>query len=93
MVMGLLLPACNQENPIKIRITHQKSGFGYQIMKQNEVLINQPFIPAVQGEMAFKDRLQALKTAQLVVQKIERKTFPKVSVHELDSMKIDYGTF
>lgn len=90
VLLGFLFTACHQKKQTVIKVTQQTTGFGYQIIRQEKVLINQPFIPAVQGQQTFKDSLQALRTAQLVVKKIERNVFPQVSLHELDSMKIDY---
>lgn len=90
LFFGLMLAACQDQKQTVVEVTQQTTGFGYQISRQEKVLINQPFIPAVQGQQTFKDSLQALKTAQLVVKKIERNVFPQVSLHELDSMKIDY---
>lgn len=87
---GLFLMACQKTNNLLyIRITKQKKGYGYQILKDKNKLIDQPFIPAIQGEIAFKDSLQARRTAELVLKKIEKSSIPRISVNELDSMNID----
>lgn len=75
---------------LQIKITKQDLGYGYQILKNQKILINQPYIPAIQGEKKFKYEKDAQKTADLVVVKIKKKSFPKISIHELDSMKIAY---
>lgn len=88
---GILLISCEKKNnELDIKITQQENGFGYQIIKNKKVFINQPFIPAVQGEQSFRDSLQARKTANLVVEKIGKASFPRISIDELDSMKIEY---
>lgn len=88
---GILLMSCEKKNSsFEIKITNQNSGYGYQILKKQKILINQPFIPAIQGEKSFKNETDAQKTAELVVSKIHRYSLPKISIHELDSMKIKY---
>lgn len=87
----ILLVSCQKkDSKYEIKITTQNSGFGYQILKKHKILINQPFIPAIQGEKTFKNETDAQKTADLVVSKIDKYSLPKISVHELDSMKIAY---
>jgi hypothetical protein len=87
---GILLISCQKNSKYEIKITQQNSGFGYQILKKHKILISQPFIPAIQGEKTFKNETDAQKTADLVVSKIDKYSLPKISVHELDSMKIAY---
>ena len=88
---GILMIGCQQNGKkYETKITQQETGFGYQIVKKNKVLINQPFIPAIQGNKTFKTEEDAQKTANLVVSKIDKYSLPKISVHELDSMKIEY---
>lgn len=89
---ALCIVSCSKKNHTepKSRIIKTGSGFGYQILKKEKVFIDQPFIPAVIGEQQFKDSLQALKTANLVIKKITKKSFPRISIDELDSMKIEY---
>ncbi|WP_034671600.1 DUF4907 domain-containing protein [Epilithonimonas caeni] len=89
--VGILLISCEKKNnELDVKITQQENGFGYQIIKNKKVFIDQPFIPAVQGEQSFQDSLQARRTADLVIEKIGKTSFPRISVHELDSMKIEY---
>ncbi|WP_312900405.1 DUF4907 domain-containing protein [Chryseobacterium taichungense] len=87
----ILFVSCEKKNnTFDVKVTRQKSGYGYQILKERKIVINQPFIPAVQGEKAFKNEADAKKTALLVVKKIVKNSFPRISIHELDSMKIAY---
>ena len=88
---GIILISCGKKsNDLEINVTKQNSGYGYQILKKQKIIINQPFIPAIEGEKTFKNKEDAQKTADLVMNKIEKKMFPKISIHELDSMKIAY---
>ncbi|MCD9853874.1 DUF4907 domain-containing protein [Epilithonimonas sp. JDS] len=91
LVLGLVLISCQKKrNELDIKITNQKTGYGYQIIKNKKTLISQPYIPAIPGEQVFKDSLQARRTADLVIKKIGKSSFPRISVDELDSMKIEY---
>ncbi|MFC0342741.1 MULTISPECIES: DUF4907 domain-containing protein [Epilithonimonas] len=90
-LIGLISISCQKkDNNLDIKITKQTTGFGYQIIKNKKTFINQPYIPAIPGEQTFKDSLQARKTAELVIKKIGNSSFPRISVNELDSMKIEY---
>ncbi len=90
LVVGLISISCQKSNELEIKITKEKTGYGYQIIKDKKTFISQPYIPAIAGEQVFKDSLQARRTADLVVQKIGKSSFPRISVDELDSMKIEY---
>lgn len=86
----MIISCQKKKQELEIRITKQKTGYGYQIIKNKKTFINQPYIPAIFGEQVFKDSLQARRTADLVVRKIGNSSFPRISVNELDSMKIEY---
>lgn len=91
LVVGLISISCQKKsNELEIKITKEKTGYGYEIIKDKKTFISQPYIPAIPGDQAFKDSLQARRTADLVVQKIGKSSFPRISVDELDSMKIEY---
>lgn len=90
-VSGIFLLSCEKKTGnLEVKIIKQNSGYGYQILKKHKILINQPFIPAIQGEKTFKNETDAQKTADLVVSKIHRYSLPRISIRELDSMKIEY---
>jgi len=65
------------------------SGWGYKIYKEDKVFINQPFVPAVNGKHYFKNKKDATLTAQLVIDKMAKKTgLPSVTLQELDSIGV-----
>lgn len=85
------------------RIQENSSGFDfvvlkndtnawyYQVLKRNKVLIIQKNIPAITGNRAFVDSIQAAKVATLVLSKLENGDFPpSVQVSELNSLQIIY---
>ncbi len=65
----------------------EEQGWGYQILKNGKPLINQPNIPAVQGNKGFSSKEKAEKTGQFVLSKIHKGQFPPmVTTEELDSL-------
>lgn len=67
------------------------NGWGYQILKDKKVLINQPTIPVIEGNKAFSSKKEALKVANLVKVKLEKGQFPpSVTKSQIDSLKITY---
>jgi len=51
-------------------------GWGYDICKNEKVIIHQTNIPAINGNLAFKTKDNAQKTAELVVEKLKNNVFP-----------------
>ena len=51
-------------------------GWGYDICKDKKAIIHQPTIPAINGNVAFKTKENANKTAELVVEKLKNNVFP-----------------
>ena len=51
-------------------------GWGYDICKNEKVVIHQTNIPAINGNLAFKTKENAQKTAELVVEKLKNNVFP-----------------
>ena len=65
-------------------------GYGYAILVNNTVFINQPCIPSIPGNKAFKNEEDAQKTASLMIYKLEHQIMPpSVSKKELDSLGIN----
>ncbi len=86
-----LVASCDKKNPPpEIKIITGNSGFGYEIIKNKQVLIHQPYIPAAQNEQEFKDPQQAKQIAVLVIKKLGQHKYPTITLRELDSLKIEY---
>ncbi|MCE2713513.1 MAG: DUF4907 domain-containing protein [Cryomorphaceae bacterium] len=65
------------------------NGFGYQILKDGQLMIEQQQIPAIQGIRYFSSEADALKTGELALKKIKDHLFPPtISVEELDSLGV-----
>jgi Domain of unknown function (DUF4907) len=72
-----------------ISVENGPGSFGYQILKDGKMLINQATIPAIQGNQGFSSREKAQKTGEFVLQKIEKGFFPPtISPEELDSLGV-----
>lgn len=63
--------------------------WGYQILNEGKLYINQPSVPAVQGNKGFKSNEAASKTAEFVILKLELGVMPpSVTIQELDSLNV-----
>ena len=64
-------------------------GWGYKIMNNGNLYINQPHIPSIQGNQGFDSKDKAIKTADYIIRKLENNIFPPtISPKELDSLKV-----
>ena len=63
------------------------SGWGYDIYQNEKVIIHQPYIPSINRNQHFKTKAGAIKTAELVIKKLNDKVFPpSLSRKEVDSL-------
>lgn len=64
-------------------------GWGYQIFDNGTLFINQPHIPAIQGNKGFTTKEKAEMTAQFAILKMEQGFVPPtISPEELDSLGV-----
>ena len=64
-------------------------GWGYQILNNGDLYINQPHIPAVAGNKGFDSEGKAITTADYIIYKMNNGLFPPtVSPEELDSLGV-----
>lgn len=92
LILALVFIACHK-NPHKafdIKITKTETGYYYDIYKKSKIIIHQPNIPAAIGEQKFIDSIQCKKIAKLVVEKLENKIFPTITIEELKKNKIQF---
>jgi hypothetical protein len=81
--------ASNKKTDYSVKSIQTENGWGYQIFKGKKLLINQPTIPAVQGNKSFSSELDAIKVGELVVNKLLQNQFPPtVSSEELISLGV-----
>ncbi len=66
-------------------------GWYYSVSSYEKTLILQKSIPAISGNIAFSDSLEASLVAKLVLSKLESGIFPpSVRLSEIDSLHIYY---
>ena len=66
-----------------------EQNYGYQILKDGKMIIDQPTIPAIQGNRSFTSEEDALKTGEYLITKLKQGIFPPtLSVEELDSLSV-----
>lgn len=64
-------------------------SWGYRILNESKLYINQPRIPAVQGNLGFTSLDRAETTAKFVIYKLESGFIPpSITIDELDSLKV-----
>jgi len=61
-------------------------GWGYDIMKKDQIYIHQPYMPALEGQLPFNNKQSARKTGKLVVKRIRNHESPAVTREELKSI-------
>ncbi|NLK54301.1 MAG: DUF4907 domain-containing protein [Bacteroidales bacterium] len=66
-----------------LRLFRSGDGWGYDIAVKGNVLIHQPFMPAVEGEIPFPDKMTARKTARLVIKKMKNREIPSVTREDI----------
>lgn len=72
-----------------IAVEQPESGWGYQILQDGRLAIDQKHIPAIQGYKTFSSKEKAEITANFIVGKMKKGIFPPtISAEELDSLKV-----
>ncbi len=70
-------------------INNGKTGFGYDILDQNRIIIHQPSVPGLQGNKGFSTKEDAAKVARLVIKKINKNIMPPtITQQDFKSLKI-----
>lgn len=72
------------ENVYSVETFKSGDGWGYQINKNEKVIILQPHMPCIQGDKPFPDQRSALEVGQLVTCKIKKNEDPTVTMEELN---------
>ncbi|WP_405396062.1 DUF4907 domain-containing protein [Maribacter sp. Asnod2-G09] len=78
----------NQEQTFHSQVVDLNNGYGYQIMRGEKIVILQEYIPGFSGKQKFATEAQALKTADLVVTKLEEGKSPILLPADLAELNI-----
>lgn len=82
------IASCAKKEVLKTETFKTNSGWGYSISYQDKIIIKQSIIPAVNENKSFSTQEDALKTARLVVKKLNQNLSPTVTENELILLKI-----
>lgn len=66
-----------------------ENAWGYNILKENTLIIRQDIIPAFEKKIPFKSSSDAKNTGLLVVEKLRNRKLPTVTHRELERLKVD----
>ncbi|MGX1929923.1 DUF4907 domain-containing protein [Flagellimonas sp. 2504JD4-2] len=88
LTKATLTDKTNRDSQIHSKIIKVEEGYGYQILIGEKLLVQQKYIPAVNGEVAFKTPNDAKKVADLVKDKLLNRSSPEVTVEELTNLNI-----
>lgn len=72
-----------------ITVEYPNVGWGYQILQDGKLAIDQKHIPVIQGYRSFSSKEKAEKTGNFIVQKMKKGIFPPtLTEQELDSLEV-----
>jgi hypothetical protein len=86
VILAVALTLTGRGHFYEVSLFKSGDGWGYDILKKDKPYIHQPFMPAVEGQVPFKDKRSAKKTGRLVVKKIRNHKLPAVTKEELNSL-------
>ncbi|TDO97761.1 DUF4907 domain-containing protein [Flavobacterium sp. 245] len=90
ILLVLQFTACAKNETFKIDSFKTKTGWGYTISSKNKILIKQSIIPVISTAKSFSTEEEALKTAKLVVSKLDRNMSPTLTKNDLILLKIKF---
>jgi hypothetical protein len=85
IIAGIIINSA-RNNHLRVEVTTSGNGWGYDVVHKKKIIIHQPFMPGVSGQVAFKDKSSARKTGLLVVRKLKNRQLPTITQFELDSL-------
>ena len=88
LVLAIAHPK-SQAGKIEVRTYRVPEGWGYQIVVRDKVYIDQPFIPVLQGRVAFPDRKSARRAGNLVKQKMINHKQPTITRDDLRNLGLE----
>lgn len=84
----LQIVSCTKKDNFKTESFKTNSGWGYSISYKEKIIIKQSIIPVINDSKSFSTEQDALKTANLVVEKLKQNLSPTVTKNELILLKI-----
>ncbi len=88
LLLVLQITACSQNVKLKIEYFKTTSGWGYLISHKNKIIIKQSIIPVINNTKSFSTEEDAIKVANMVVQKLRENNSPTITKNDLILLKI-----
>ena len=76
----------NRDHHYTVVVIKSEQGWGYNILCDDKLIIHQPYMPAIRGQVAFRDKYLASKTGSLVIKKLQNNQSPGITIDELNSI-------
>ena len=87
LIVGLIfIQSTTKENKISYATFQTQSGWGYNIMAENKIVIHQENIPSLAVDKSFSTQQQANKAAEIVSKKLASGKIPSLTVQEVKSI-------
>ena len=88
LIFAIVFTACNEKSAFKIKSIKTKTGWGYTIACKDRIIIKQSIIPVINKTKSFATEEDALKTGNLVIEKLNKDLSPTVTKNDLILLKI-----
>jgi hypothetical protein len=85
-VFGTMIILHNSRQRIYASVFLSGNGWGYDILKGKRIIIHQPIIPCLEGNLTFEDKTTAQRTGNLIVKKLKNKQSPRISKAEIEAV-------
>jgi len=72
-----------KDSEFTIKVFEAENGWGYSIFEQEELIIRQQYIPAINNQISFKTKKDAFTIGTIVIEKLKRHKAPSISSEEL----------
>lgn len=79
------------KNNLQVEIYTSGSGYGYRILSEDDILIQQDFIPALDYNQPFCNPEEAEQIAFYVLQKLQQGSNPAISISKLKELEISFN--
>lgn len=87
-VFLLFFASCAKKEVLKSDVFKTNSGWGYTISYKEKIVIKQSIIPVISENKSFATQNDAIKTANLVKEKLLENLSPTVTKKDLILLKI-----
>jgi len=80
-----------ESSNLHVQIFSSEAGYGYKILSEEKILIQQDYIPVLENKQPFCNWEQAHRVAIFVQQKLQNGLSPAISLSELKELNIEFN--